>query len=351
MLDSPPADTKEFSFEQVNSRRRALPRTQNWEQIAASAILILGSARSGTTWLAKIIDSHPDILYRHEPDELTCDTVWVSPAAQIATWISQRGLRSAAKRPYFAKSWRPVPLEFTRKGLAVALAAAQRIGVTSKLTATVGLPDLIAPRRLGQVRAAVKLVNWDGSGVVATMPDTRCCFILRHPCGQISSILAGWADGQFPTRQTGSGAPVDLAVAASFAGSRGINGAAFGALSNAGKLAWSWLAFNEPMIEALRSLPNARIVIYEDLCRRPEAVSRDLFSFAGLEWQPQTAAFLANSTRADRSNSFYDVFRITAAAAERWRQTMSRQDQHVVRSIVRGSPLVHYWPDLAAEQS
>jgi LPS sulfotransferase NodH len=30
-----------------------------------SPILILGAPRSGTTWLAKIIDSHPDVLYRH----------------------------------------------------------------------------------------------------------------------------------------------------------------------------------------------------------------------------------------------------------------------------------------------
>ena len=34
----------------------------------SAPILILGAPRSGTTWLAKIIDSHPDVLYRHEPD-------------------------------------------------------------------------------------------------------------------------------------------------------------------------------------------------------------------------------------------------------------------------------------------
>ena len=30
--------------------------------------LLFGMPRSGTTWIAKIFDSHPDTLYRHEPD-------------------------------------------------------------------------------------------------------------------------------------------------------------------------------------------------------------------------------------------------------------------------------------------
>jgi len=33
-----------------------------------SLILLCGMPRSGTTWIGKIFDSHPDTLYRHEPD-------------------------------------------------------------------------------------------------------------------------------------------------------------------------------------------------------------------------------------------------------------------------------------------
>lgn len=33
-------------------------------------LVVLGSPRSGTTWLGKIFDSHPDVLYLHEPDTI-----------------------------------------------------------------------------------------------------------------------------------------------------------------------------------------------------------------------------------------------------------------------------------------
>ncbi len=46
-----------------------LPELPSHRSALAAPILILGAPRSGTTWLAKIIDSHPDVLYRHEPDE------------------------------------------------------------------------------------------------------------------------------------------------------------------------------------------------------------------------------------------------------------------------------------------
>ena len=31
-------------------------------------IFVFGMPRSGTSWLGKIFDSHPDVVFRHEPD-------------------------------------------------------------------------------------------------------------------------------------------------------------------------------------------------------------------------------------------------------------------------------------------
>jgi hypothetical protein len=324
-----------------------LPAGDRWDRLAAESILVLGSPRSGTTWLAKIFDSHPDILYRHEPDEVSPLRHGLPPPAQLRTWLRQRSLRAAAKRPGFAKSWRPAPLDATRTALATGLAAAQRLKMTAPLVMPMGLPDLVQPRRWGRVRAAMKLVNWDGSGVARLMPDTRTVFILRHPCGQVASVMAGLAANRFGGGSL-AGPELDLAAAETLAAARGVGPDAFAALPDAAKLAWSWRAFNEPAVESLDSLPNARVIVYEDLCRDPEAVAKDLFAFADLGWHPQTAAFLGSSTNHGGPNGYFDVFRATSAVADRWRQSMSRTDQDAVRAVVLGSPLGSCWSDLAS---
>jgi hypothetical protein len=316
----------------------------HWSALAASTILVLGFPRSGTTWLAKIFDSHPDVLYRHEPDELSSTDPGLAPAAQIRAWLLQRGLRAAGKRPNFPKSWRPALLTAVRTGLAGALAAAQRLLPTARLAAQIGLPDLVLERRWQQVRAVIKLVAWDGTVAARAMPETRCIFILRHPCGQIASVMAGLSARYF---DNAIGTAADLAAAAAHAGRRGIDRAAFEALPDAAKFAWSWLAFNEAAIESLGKLPNARVVLYEDLCRDPVVVSRDLFAFAGLDWHPQTEAFLGASTSHQPGSGYFDVFRASEDTAERWRQSMDPQDQESVRAVVCTSSLARCWPDLA----
>jgi hypothetical protein len=317
-------------------------RGDRWAQLAASTILVLGSPRSGTTWLAKIFDSHPDVLYRHEPDELTQANPGLEPAAQLAEWLRERRPRATAKRPYFPKSWRSAPLDLTRQAFACGLAVVRRVKPASQI----GLPDMIMPRDWRLVRPAIKLVNWDATAVAGTMPDTRCVLILRHPCGQIASLMTGLAANYFLVPGDKPGSPVDLTLAAAWAACHGVDATAFGALPDAAQLAWNWRAFNEPAAAGLRGLPNAQIVIYEELCRRPEAVARALFAFAGLGWASSTAAFLRSSTRQDRMTDYYDVFRDTGLVADRWRHTMSQADQDAVRSVLSNSPLAGCWTDL-----
>jgi hypothetical protein len=322
-------------------------RIDRWQALAESAILVLGSPRSGTSWLAKIFDSHPDILYRHEPDELKLPNAEFSPVEQIRLWLQQRGPRVAAKRPRFRKSWRPAALGHARSAIAAALALAHRVPAVSLPAERIAIPDFVAANRWEQVRAAMKLVNWDGSLAARMMPNARCVFILRHPCGQVASVMAGHAARKLGRTSNFAASADDLAAAAACAEREGVDAGAFAGLPDAAKHAWRWRAFNEPAVQALRDLPNARIVIYEDLCRRPPEAAQDLFAFAGLNWHPQTAAFLSSSTHDGKANGYFDVYRTTGVVPDRWRRTLPPPDQDAVRTVVATSPLAAYWPDLA----
>lgn len=110
------------------------------EEFTQPPILVAGLARSGTTWLAKILDSHPATLYRHEPDshplfpELP---VTISPdeferyAAVLQSFASGIPniwrLRTAATLPVFRKgkegSWK----YRARQSLVYLLRSAERL--------------------------------------------------------------------------------------------------------------------------------------------------------------------------------------------------------------------------------
>jgi len=309
------------------------------EALAATAILIVGAPRSGTTWLAKIFDSHPATLYRHEPDEIVParDTI----QASMALWVRQHDPRTAGKRPFFPKYWQSAPARMLRTALAYAGAAAGRVG----------LPDYVIPDLgpITQARAVIKSVRMStGIGDFArAFPEGRALLILRHPCGQVASVMRGTRDGRFDLAETGTDMPFDEASAIAFATRFGVDEPTFQRLPDAAKYAWSWREFNETAHASIAGLSNARVIVYEDLCARPLEEARAILRFTGLPWHAQTETFLRRSTSHAGPAGYYAVLRDSIAAADRWRTTMTPEDQTSVRAVVRGSPLAGHWPDLA----
>jgi hypothetical protein len=322
-----------------------MPDDPSRDALAASAILIVGAPRSGTSWLGKIFDSHPDVLYRFEPDWFDPDEIVANPdriRANMGRWIGNRDPRASGKRPFFPKSWQTGPARHLRAALVYAEAATGRIGLRSW-----PVPDLGGTSR---ARAVVKSVRLrDGLGAFARVcPDGRAVLILRHPCGQIASLMRGARDGRFDLAEPGTDMPFDEASTVAFATSRGVGEAAFQCLPDAAKYAWSWREFSETAFGSIADRSNARVIVYEDLCARPIEATKALLSFAGLSWHAQTETFLAHSTSHDGAAGYYAVLRNSIAAAERWRTSMAPADQEAVRSVVSQSPLRRYWPDLAA---
>ena len=97
----------------------------------SNAILVFGMRRSGTTWLAKIFDSHPETLYRHEPDSwIALPEVPYFPeigkeptlSPELDRFYEELGRCSlphvVAKAPYFDKNYFGVAQEIKQLGLA-----------------------------------------------------------------------------------------------------------------------------------------------------------------------------------------------------------------------------------------
>jgi hypothetical protein len=213
------------------------------------------------------------------------------------------------------------------------------------MLANLPIPDLAAHPA---PRIAIKSIGWaEGAAVLArTLPASRTIFILRHPCGQVASVMRGNRQLRFDLKTQGTDMPFDEAGATRFATSHGTAAADFQALPDAAKYAWAWRAFNEPTYAALAAQPNVHIVLYEALCAEPATLARRILVFAALDWNRQTEDFVARSTAHRGEAGYYAVFRDAVAAAEAWRTTMQRADQAAVQSVVSASPLARFWPDL-----
>lgn len=319
------------------------------ESALSSAVLVLGAPRSGTTWLAKIIDSHPDVLYRHEPDAMIPGAE--TPAAPdilplLRLWAQARSAKTSSKRPFFRKRWQPAGAAVLRAVVAGGVSLAARLPAPFRSLARVPIPDIAIaqPRRL-----VIKSIAWTAGAPVlaAALPASRTVLILRHPCGQVDSVMRGNRQRRFDLKTAGTDMPFNEIAAIRHAAAFGITEPGFQALPDAAKYAWSWRAFNEPLYAALADRPNARVLVYETLCEQPVQLARQILSFCGLDWDRQTADFIGrSSTRAGKSG-YYSINRDAIAAADRWRSSMPQADADAVRAVVADSPLASLWPDIA----
>jgi len=321
------------------------------DALLANPIIVLGAPRSGTTWLAKILDSHPGVLYRHEPDTLLPPNAGLTGAAipaLLRAWFGNRGQRVVTKRPFFAKTWQPLWAYWLRTALVALLDIAARIPASAAWAKQARLPDF-AYRRPD--RLLIKSIAFaGGAGILAsTLPDSRTIFILRHPCGQVASVMRGNRQKRFDLRTSGTDMPFDEAAAVAHAAVCGVTEAAFQALPDAAKYAWSWRAFNETAYAGLAGKPNVHTVVYEALCAEPAPMARQILAFAGLGWNDGTAAFLARSTRHKGAARYYTVYRDAITAAQSWRTDMDPSDIAAVRAVVSTSPLARFWPDLGLD--
>jgi len=307
-------------------------------------ILLFGMPRSGTTWLGKIFDSHPDTLYRHEPDSKgTLNTLPIFAKANdsdsyrafleqyVANLPAIRDEKISASLPVFAKSYYSVPQLALRKMLVFGTK------VASRFLGAMPVPDLVDASVHPQVRVVWKSIESLGRlGVLARVfPESRCIIIFRHPCGYVASVMRGEAKRKFEGSIHSSedwGAFSKL-LDTDVARERGWKLDAVKSMAPVERMALKWALSYEHALLETAGMDNVIAVRYEDFCEHPGEEAANAFLHCRLSLTPETENFIRSSTKQEHSE-YYSVFKDPKVAAWKWKQELMPSDIEKVMGIV-----------------
>lgn len=311
-------------------------------------VLLCGMPRSGTTWIGKIFDSHPDTFYLHEPDSVyrlagLPTTAEIGHAeifrpvieGYVHRLMKRRSTKVVGSLPIFPKSYFS-PYEFAlMKTLTL---GAKAVG---KLVGEVGVPSIRSLEHIPHLQLVWKSIESTlAMGTITKVIPGRGILILRHPCGYITSVLRGESRGRFsescPTAEDYG--MYDHLARTEGARRRGLTLDALYAMAPIDRLAWRWTLANEKAMEDMLGLGNATHVLYEDVCKNPFDQVRRLFEFTGLRWDTQTERFIRASTGRDNP-AYYSVFKDPQKSANAWRNELDPATVRRIMSIAEQSSL------------
>jgi hypothetical protein len=318
-------------------------------------ILMIGSPRSGTTWLAKILDTYAGVLYLHEPlhklrygpinhliDAVRAgrdlgDEEQVGFVRQLA-----RMHRACVRPPFFPKRYHSVPPAMLK---AAWLAAGWFRGGEGLFR------KLFSAERTRNCDLLVKEVDFQSrcaSLVEAFRPD-RVLVVVRHPCAVVCSRLNGLRLGVI----SGHDRDAWLARHHERAEALGYSADRVSSMSLWGLYALDWLLQNLEYQRIVQDRPGSQTVVFEQFCQRPEAAAVELFQSLGWEPTPATGQFIRTSgggsaVRAlsglvSRRRWYYDLHRNPEEAANNWKALMSQEQVDEVLEVTRSFPGMSWW--------
>jgi hypothetical protein len=325
-------------------------------------LLLFGMARSGTSWIGKIFDSHPRTLYKHEPDRVMPDIPmsprlddsgrFLVPVRRFFDRLPTINTAHVAGRlPVFSKQY--------RARIAQPVHRASVLGATAASSLRWRLP-VVQCARVNRTDIPVVWKSIDSLGrlgvILRIMETCRAVRITRHPCGCISSTLRGEAQRKFVSSVSASEDYGIMRMFLETAGcSRGLSVDHFRQFHPVERLAWIWVLINEKAADESRGMDRCMSVRYEDVCLDPIEQAKELFSFCGLGWNAQTARFIEASTlgvqpgKFDQltqdSRRYYSIFKDPIRAADSWKSEMRSEDIDRVYRVLRQSDLIRLYPE------
>jgi hypothetical protein len=339
---------------QTPARRTLMPETP------ASAdrrfILLLGTPRSGTTWLASLLNSHRDVLYSHEP----LSRLQGPRLEPLVERMKQAGFLEEDERHTVLQEWcradpdcrRP---PFFNKSFLWSPAWLQMLGWTLVRGTKRGYQAFRwcftpAPHRAFDL--LIKDIDWSKhTPAIVRAMNPILINIIRHPCAVAASQLRGQRLGLMPDADRAKW----LREHEDLCTPLGFDAGTIRKMGTCEFIGLEWLVQNVTYLDVARSHPRSMVIVYENLCRDTRGVLRGIFDFLDWGLGPQTEKFIARSTRESRfqilrwlrgKQQYFAVFKNSAKSAESWRTELTELEKQQVLSIASAFPeFKRYWPD------
>jgi hypothetical protein len=294
------------------------------------AVLILGAPRSGTSWLGKIFDSHPAVIYRHEPDSVVRPTEFplLCPIDEISQYtaavrryvarlVAVRQVKASGTLPVFPKPFQPLAAHMFRHMLALGLRVSESLAPRAAWPRRTPIPDFVRKDAEG-LTYVIKSVTLIGATALlaSALPESRIIAIFRHPCGQIASVK------RQPSNPLLTKSELTTPLSGPRALELGLSRERYARLPELERHVWAWALLHDKLFREATGIPNVRLLSYEDLCRDPIEGVRALMAFAGLPWAEETRRFIERSTRGGGRERYFGVFRNPMEAAMKWKQQL-----------------------------
>jgi hypothetical protein len=316
-------------------------------------ILLLGSPRSGTTWLAKILDTYAGVLYLHEPLRKFRD---VDPESVLSRVAEGKAISSSEHQAVLAEMTRAkarcVRPPFFPKSYRVAPPWLLHLAWLSS-----GLPCL-GPGLFGKLYnwqnserhdVLLKEVDWHpGLSDAEGLDPEHLIIIVRHPCAVVCSRLTGMRLGLLP----GHNRAARVNLNADRIKAAGFSPADVKRMSDWEFYALDWLLENQGYRAMAARHCNSSTVTFESLCHDPVSTAEKLFLWLGWKFGRSTHHFIRSSTsgswsttllnRTSKRKWYYGIYRDSEAETTKWRHLLRPRQIEDILAVVRSFPLTDW---------
>lgn len=332
-----------------------------------SLVFILGTQRSGTTWLANILDSSPETLLFVEPFAPAYDIFPEFPEASFFFehssdyldhllkvempvrllrykslifkksmtsakwfWIERWLIRMAAKKPQL------LPIRVQNRIRKFELLNLNRTDDNYPLYPKDRHPSVWAIKEL---RLAGKIPV-----LQTAFPGAHFILIMRHPCATVHSILNWFDKGRLGELRQ------DLETYLLKIEGQTISKfykkliAACRTATLAHKLGLYWRISYETILRQLEHYPRVKLIVYEQLALHPHETIEETFKHIGLPFSDSSKNYLTYSTtRISNSASPINTVRNSATYYKLWCEKLSEQTKRSILEITGDSFLLSYF--------